>query len=557
MKNKLWLVGLLSFFMAEAQNDKLDVQEVQVVEQFVPEVLDAQKLNIIPQIEDTFSVERSVHYTILPKEYVSQFRLDTIKAAKIKGEPINKLYASRVQLGLGNAALPSLSYQYNSLRDKKWAYGLHAAYEENYLRSSDRYADQRFTHFSAFGKGVFDQLIIKANASREGHVLHAYGYQIPQLSTALTKEQTKQYWGYSKFQLSAESKHNNLNRLRYWTQLHLSDLNEFTENNYRFTANLGQRFGSVDYSLGFKADYYTNNTAKDVVFAADTVKEGVYTLSPRFETTYEGVRLMLGFDEVINNRMTDTVGLGFYFIPQLQAKYTVSPELFEVYAGLRSSLQKNTYWSLSQENPFVNNALSDGGLELRNTSVFDFYAGLSTYLHSTMHWTAECSYAMKEDMRFFMLDRNTLYHNKFMAIYDDVKHLQLKSDLKWIPSANKWLNLSLAYHLYQMTDLSVPSGMPNLEAAVDGYYNIGDKIVTSVGVHTAFNRTALVSFNPLLLMTEVDLENVIDVRFSVEYKYNKVISAYLSGERLIGGYDLWSSYPVISPQLKLGFSYQF
>ena len=54
--------------------------------------------------------------------------------------------------------------------------------------------------------------------------------------------------------------------------MHLSDLNEMTENNW-FECFL--RFGSYDYSIGFKADLYANNTATDMAFAADTAREGL------------------------------------------------------------------------------------------------------------------------------------------------------------------------------------------------------------------------------------------------------------------------------------------
>ena len=55
---------------------------------------------------------------------------------------------------------------------------------------------------------------------------------------------------------------------------------------------------------------------------------------------------------------------------------------------------------------------------------------------------------------------------------------------------------------------------------------------------------------------------ICDTDFSVlelwsKYKYNKVFSAFLEGNRLLGGYQIWQNYPVVSPQVYLGVSYQF
>ena len=133
----------------------------------------------------------------------------------------------------------------------------------------------------------------------------------------MSEQHIHQYWGYSQFNVSLESKHNSRDRLRYFTAIHLSDLNEMTENNYGFESLLKKRFGTYDYSVGFKADLYTNNTATEMAFASDAAREGSYALSPRFYGDFYGVKISAGFDEVINNRMTDTVGLDFHFYPQL------------------------------------------------------------------------------------------------------------------------------------------------------------------------------------------------------------------------------------------------
>ena len=57
-------------------------------------------------------------------------------------------------------------------------------------------------------------------------------------------------------------------------------------------------------------------------------------------------------------------------------------------------------------------------------------------------------------------------------------------------------------------------------------------------------------------MLYFNLGNIIDFDLKLEYRYNKLLSAYLSGERLIGGYEIWQNYPVNPRQIQLGISYQ-
>ena len=49
----------------------------------------------------------------------------------------------------------------------------------------------------------------------------------------------------------------------------------------------------------------------------------------------------------------------------------------------------------------------------------------------------------------------------------------------------------------------------------------------------------------------IDLGNIIDFDLKVEYRYNKVFSAYLIGKRLTD--MIWQNYPVIPRQIQLEF----
>ena len=538
-----------------AQDQDLDVQEVDVVEQFVPTIPPTRKIVDIPKISDTVKVQKKVYYSILSKHYQTAYQIDTIRAAKIKGEPIPRLYQTYLKMGLGNTALPSFKGYYNSLRNKQWSYGLEAGYDNSPAKVEGYDAGFQQTNIAAYGKGVLDFGIVNANISREGNVFSAHGMQ-----DGLSQQQMHQYWGYSQFNFSLESKHNSRDRLRYFTAIHLSDLNEMTENNYGFESLLKKRFGTYDYSFGFKADLYTNNTAtEDMAIVADTTSEGIYTMSPRFYGDFYGVKVSVGFDEVINNIITDTVGLNFQFYPQLRADFDIVPKIFKVYGGVRSGFKKNSYWNLSKENPFVLNALEYDGdaLALKNTSIMDFYAGLNTYFNSDIRLSAELSFASRKDMAFFARNENPNYYlNKFSVLYDDVKHLSVQANANWNPSDKKGVHFSLLYNHYNLTELNYPSGMPSFEANLNGFYNLGDKIIGHLDVYTAFNRVAERTGQLDYEIKYIDLRNIIDFDLKLEYRYNNVLSAYLSGKRLIGGYEIWQNYPVIPRQIQLGISYQ-
>ena len=555
MKNK-FLITLLIFssYNLWAQNQGLDVQQVDVVEQFIPTIPPSRKIVDIPKISDTVKVQKNVRYSTLSKQYQTTYQIDTIRAAKIKGEPITRLYQTYLKLGLGNTALPSVEGYYNSLRNKHWSYALEVGYRNSPAKVEGYDAGFQQTNIAAYGKGVLDFGIVNTNISRKGNVFSAHG-----MNDNLLEQQMHQYWGYSQFNVSLESKHNSRDRLRYFMAIHLSDLNEMTENNYGFKSLLKKRFGTYDYSVGFKADLYTNNTATDMPFAAENSRDGIYSLSPRFYGDFYGVKVSLGFDEVINNSMTDTVDLNFHFYPQFCVDYDFVPKIFKVYAGVRSGLQKNSYWTLSKENPFVLNSFRYDGdaLELKNTSSVDFYAGLNTYFNYDIRLGVELSFANRKDMAFFARNENPNYYlNKFSVLYDDVKHLSFQANANWNPSERKGVNLSLVYNYFDQAKLTYPSGLPRFEVNLNGFYNLGDKIIGHVDFYSSFIRKAEITGQIDYARKYIDLGNIIDFDLKVEYRYDKILSAYLIGKRMIGGYEIWQNYPVIPRQIHLGISYQ-
>ena len=106
------------------------------------------------------------------------------------------------------------------------SYGIKVGYHNSPAKVEGFDAGFQQTNLAAYGKGVLDFGIVNANISRAGNVFSAHGIRW------FIKQQMHQYWGYSQFNVSLQSKHNNRDRLRYFTAIHLSDLNEMTENNY-------------------------------------------------------------------------------------------------------------------------------------------------------------------------------------------------------------------------------------------------------------------------------------------------------------------------------------
>ena len=414
--------------------------------------------------------------------------------------------------------MPTSRLYYSSDRAKSLSYAMSLGFIKSNANLKSAFdKDQkvsaafRETDFSAYIKKDFEFGIFNANVSRQGNIFQAYGYD-PSLK--LDEKLTEEYWGYSTISLSLQSKGTDKSKPMYYTKLFAYDLNEKTENTFSWMLSLSQTYGLNNYSLGLAVDYDLNNLSDEYVFADSLTKELIVTISPSLSRSLAGGNLNVGF-QLLSRDARDSTNIGLSFFPQIRYDYVFSDNIQRAYLGVRGGLVENSYWTLSKRNPYVLNALTtDGGsLNLLNGQVnYDFYLGMKSYLGANVNWSSEVSYARKENMVFFELDKNSTYQNKFKVSYDDVNHLKLNAFLSWDINANSNLDLKLNYNKYEVDSLVDFAYRPDFTSNLGFIYNIGDKIFPKLVFVTAINRSATESTSsvPILKISLTNLASNVD-----------------------------------------------
>lgn len=544
--------------LAQSKNE-IGVEEVQVTESFIPIVPEANKFSELPLLRDTIKVSKNVYYSPINKRFETQLKLDPIKSAKIKGESLSKLYQTYIYGGLGNTSLPYSKIFYSSDRNKSLSYGLALGYVESYAKVKSVFdqekkvsAASRKTDFAAFVKKDFHSGIFNANISRQGNIFQAYGYDLNLVSN---EKFTQEYWGYSTLRLSFIRDNLDRNKLSYSAKIFAYDLNEQTENSISLILSGRKIVGLNSFNLDFGLDYILNNHSRKYVFDDKLSKELILLLSPSVKRKIFGGNLNVGFKlNAMDDR--DSTNSNYAIFPNVNYNYIFSENNLSAQIGVRGGLDKNSYYSLSQKNPFILNALkTDGGsLNLVNTQTkYDFFIGIDSYLGAEINSFLQFSYARVHSMPFFELDDNSTYSNKFLVIYDNVNHFSFSSEIDWAMNTNSKFSLKLDYHNYDLDSLIDYAYKPTIISKLGFLYNIGDKIIPEIELVCFVDRSTVEdsgwSNSPVL-------NDIVDIDFALEYKYNTIFSAYFELKNLIGNYQIWENYPVLGPQVFFGLSYR-
>lgn len=559
-----WITGI------SAQNEgELGTEVVNVVKPYTPTISDAFKIKEKPVSVDTiFTKKKEVEYTIFSVPVASTFTPAKGKATVVeKTKPI-KLYDNYATVGFGNYTTVTgelfsnfelsrtdnagFSFKHNSSQggisdirlddsyydtslegyyssnQRDLSYGIYAGIEHqlfNWYGVSDAFeADTEFiTNFDAQqiyyggflgGNMVFDESMFKGISAEIRYLGDAYSSS--EIIAAVTPQFSIPISG---FTLEIDSE------LFYLT-------------------------GSFDRS------YYQNIAYKYGFLNA--------SVSPTLEYNAEEFEFTLGIvaDVVLDTEENDTE---FLMYPKLKGSYKLMDDSIIGFAGIEGGIHQNTYFYYKNKNPFISPTL-----EIEPThNVYNAYAGIKGKLSNSIGYELSGSYSKSEDHPFFKLNSLTdgsstksyQYGNSFQVVYDELKEVSVKGELKVAITDGLSFGVNANYHSYLTTQLKEAWNLPVIEASIFSNFNITDEFYAGVSLFYVGERMdEIVDFGPSEdpFPKTVTLDAYVDANVQLGYNVSDKLSLFLKGNNLVGGnYQKWYNYPVQGIQGLMGATYKF
>lgn len=537
-------------FAQKPKNDTLNSVMTEGTGSFTPKVADAVKISANPEVKDSTVKIKVGNYSINSKQINTLYTTDPIVPAQMVGEPLTKLYNGLVKIGFGNYTTPYGEAWYNSLRSKDYAYGIHMKHlsSSSTLKDygNDSYSDNEI---GLNGKKFLKEHTLSGNFDYKRNVVHFYGYD-PTLFL-LDKDATVQR--FNLFSANAElmshyTKPERLNhdiRLNYYN---LMDLYKSSENNINANGFVQTMIQGEQLKVNAAVDYYNYKTK------TDTTNNTIITLNPNFIASGEKYRASLGLTAAIDMQSSTK----FYFYPNVELSYNIFEDIIIPYGGVSGGLKKNSYKSITDENPFV---LSSLVLQNTNTK-YELYGGLRGTLSSRIAYTTKVSYASVGNMMLYVNDYTQLMQNRFDVIYDNAEVLHVRGEVSYQAREKLRINLQGDYFNYKMQHELRAWYMPQVKFTLSGNYNLQDKIVIKADLFYVDNQFArVIAPNESTGVNEVqakELKGVFDANLGVEYRYNKKLGFFVNFNNIAAQrYYRWYNYPTQRFQVMAGLSYSF
>lgn len=566
VQKSLFTFLLLCSFQGFAQNDTI-IEEIDAIGKGKRSIRPTPKAGLVPSlIEDTSKTQIKSEFVFYEYTAPSELQLQPISPAKLKViQPLDKLKRGYVKGGIGMYTTPLAELYYNSLRSRNSSWGIQGRHissnssldNTGFSGLSENKASGYYQHFTkkSYWKG-------ELNYKRDAN--HFYGFN-PE-DTAIEKEAINQAFNNFGARVSTSTFDTDTGELNYSGALayyNYSDKYNAQENNVLLDFNAKKLINSEQYSLDFGVDFNNYRSQEDI------------SLNPLLSVVPDPITINNTIIKVIPSVITSgkkwyvKAGLGvfadvqdktkFHFYPNIEAKYNFL-DIFIPYIGMNGGLQRNSFKSFTQENPFL---ISQVNLANTNTR-YNIYAGVRGSISNTISFNVQASRKSIYGQALFVTDTVYSIGNRMNVLYDSMDVTEVSAQVMYDKREKLRVFLKGKYSFFSPLNQAHVWNIPALDITLGGVYDLADKILIRSEVYFIGERKAKVNGpgDGITLETDgsysVNLKAFVDFNLGFEYRYSKTISAFVNFNNVISQrYLMYYQYPVQGINIMGGATFRF
>ena len=544
------------------------------------------KKMLIPSHVDSTMEMEEIKYYLEPKKHQVSYQIENIKPARLKVvEPLERLYNGYVKAAAGSYLTPLINFNYSSLRSKYDSWGVCGDFQSSFGDIKNM-GNTSFTDASIGGyfQKFFMDNDLWAELDYHKNNFQFYGLDYNALDLEPSKENDSlfnQNYNFFDLHLTFNSKNNgrDTNKLRYKTWLdyhHLNSLYELSENHFLIGAHSGWVIMDEEFLGTFELD--ANNLSQPIL-SLDTNNRTIVNnqisnnstiirFNPHIYTRKKKLIAKVGVSLQANIANEST----FKFFPDIEVSYNLFNNVFIPYGGLMGNIQRNTFNDLRLENPF----LSEGSEILNTIQKVNLFAGIRGSLSSKFTFNVSTSFEKFDDFYFFTPDTVSSYGNKFNLTYDKLDRTTITGEITYQQDEKLKVLSKLELFNYTPSEQKYAWQKPNFIFTLGSVLDLSDKIIVKgdvffIGSRNVFSYLEPTSNNNITnnedgsILFEEDygkfiykLKPFIDMNLSLEYRYNKKVSAFIQFNNFTARkYQYWNNFPVQSINIMGGVTISF
>lgn len=525
---------------------------------FDPVVNEAYKINDKPQTYETKFEIPPFQYEKTTKQFPTTMVFEQIKPAKVKGEPLSKLYNSHIKAGVGTYFTSLLDLSYSQTRSKDFIYSTHYRHNSSLGQIKD-YGNSTFANndLTFYAKKIWKTFFVDAGVMYNHQRQYFYGF-IDSLDVDKDTYRAPYHnvGGFVKYQSilrENSSLHNSLDfainhTFNKWgrKETHLAVSGDLHKNfifldsdkqNVGLNINYNHSFGGYDpkdlalfYNEMLPLSFDNNNGSVDIKpYANLNIKDFKLNVALDFVPTFGDRK-------------------EFQILPSAVVEIPTLANLIKIKAGIVSNFDFPTLNHLRIENPYLSPLA-----KIESNNQMDIFAKVYFITKSNILLSLKGGYKMGNNDYFYTLDKTAGLNNMFTLVYDNTKTTYVQLDLAYQIDKKIDLSLNLLYQNIKTTDLEFAWYKPAFKANLLFRYNANDKF--SISFVPSF-QSKVKCLNPEGEVEE--LKSKIDINLAANYNYNTKLSFFIELNNIAyQRYYNYYNYPSQRIVLMAGAKYAF
>ena len=308
---------------------------------------------------------------------------------------------------------------------------------------------------------------------------------------------------------------------------------------------------SKEITANLGLSYFTTAT-EDLRY---DLNRNYFSLRPEGQYTFGDFQFRAGVILVSENDSVAERKPGIRLFPVLKTTYQVSEKL-QVNAAISGDVQRNTYRSFVQENPF----LGPSDQLLNTVAKISFAAGVEGILSDKLVYLAGIELRRQSNLHFFV--NSYADTSRFELVYDqEATVFQFNSSVELSLTEKYTLGTKFDFFKYTLSNQQVAWHRPTWILQMNQRYAPFKKLSLQANLQVMGGLQArglgAIDTNPVKKEV-VKLPAVVDLQFKADYAVNPRLSIFAEGNNLLNRSNTrWLNYPVRGIQGVGGMSFKF
>ncbi len=448
-KNILLSFLFITSFSLVAQPG-LDSKDVEVIKDFEANLAETDKLNLNPTLPAVDTSAQRLMYQIPNRNLDVNYLPPKIRPIAIKGAEVQEKYNGYAKLGYG---IPNMIYgegAYHLIEEEQYNVGLHLKHVSANNKDIEH---QRFMeNYTAIdGSYHFNEGLAADGAiSFLNDQVHFYGYD--HTVDTFSRDQVKQR--FNTLDLTGKI---------YNGKQTDADFNyEGAVNVYTISDNYASRENAFSLNLS-GAKWIAEKHLLDVNLKGDFTKfkgdqdfnNNIFTIAPKFTFHGEKFKIGLGANAVLHEEE-------FQFSPDIDAAVNILGKKLTAFAGWTGNLQKNTFRTLTDYNPFLISQPT-----FQNSKYNQYYGGISGQVQ-ILEYELQVGNKSVDGLPLYL---NSMEDAKrFEVLYDTANIFYVTGLAGFDLTKGLTLNLSMTINKFDLQNEERPWHIPTTEFNVAARY---------------------------------------------------------------------------------------